>query len=192
MRLSLIAALDRNGVIGDEQGLPWRLPRDLRRFRELTWGQAVVMGRTTHEHIGRALPGRQNIVLSRQPGLVVPDCLVAASLDDALARVETNVTEVFVIGGRQVYCDALPKLGRMYLTIIDGTFRGTTWFPCELILPSAWSLTQRELCEADENNPYRHAFLIVDRCDPGQPPETGFDLPRILASPFELPRGAGL
>jgi dihydrofolate reductase len=186
MRLSIIAALDRNGLIGDERGLPWHLPRDLRRFRELTWSQAVVMGRTTHEHIGRPLPGRQNIVLSRQTNVVIPNCDVATSLQDALAKVAPTIVETFFIGGGQVYREVLPRADRMYLTVVDGTFSGTTWFPCELVQPSEWAVSRREFCGTDDKNPYRHAFLVVDRHAVGQSHEQPFDLRQTLAAPFEF------
>src|SRR4051812_6822233 len=119
MRVSVIVALDRNGLIGDERGLPWRLPCDLRRFRELTLGQPIVMGRTTHEHIGRPLPGRQNVVLTRNPGRDFPGCTVASSLENALAAAGPDVEEVVIIGGAEVYRSALAIADRIYLTIVD-------------------------------------------------------------------------
>src|SRR5262249_28726996 len=132
MRLSVIAAVDRNGLIGDERGLPWRLPRDLRRFRELTIGNPVVMGRTTPEHVSRALPGRQTPVLSPRPALALPGCTVVHSVEEALAAAG-SAGEVFVIGGGEIYREALPRAGRIYLTVVDGVFQGNAYFPVELV-----------------------------------------------------------
>jgi dihydrofolate reductase len=169
MRLSLIAALDRNGLIGNEQGLPWRLPSDLRRFRDLTWGKPIIMGRTTHEHIGRPLPGRQNIVLSRRADLSIPGCTVAHSLDEALSLTDTSTDEAFVIGGSQIYRDALPRADRLYLTLVDGVFEGNAWFPSELMHPDDWSVVQREAHPADDRNPHPHVFLVLERHRPEDP-----------------------
>jgi dihydrofolate reductase len=180
MRLSLIAALDRHGLIGNESGLPWHLPRDLRRFRELTWGKPIMMGRTTHEHIGRPLPSRQNIVLSRRPDLSIPGCTIARSLDEALSLADTGVDECFVIGGSQVYRDALPRAERLYLTLVDGVFEGNAWFPSELMRPDDWSVVQREVCPADKKNPHPHAFLVLDR----RPPKEAGERPSELNGPF--------
>jgi dihydrofolate reductase len=183
MRVSVIVAMDRNGLIGDERGLPWHLPRDLRRFRDLTMGKPIIMGRATHEHVGRPLPGRENIVLSRRPGLVLPGCTVAASLEDALRYAGERSEEAFVIGGGEVYRQALPRADRIYLTLVDGVFNGTTHFPCEVLGASPWVVTHRELCEADNKNALRHLFLVLDRGS-----ETGrgrpFDLTAALARPF--------
>jgi dihydrofolate reductase len=181
MRLSVIAAVDRNGLIGDERGLPWRLPRDLRRFRELTMGNPVVMGRTTHEHVGRALPGRHNLVLSRRPDLALPGCTVVHSLEDAM-EAAGGATEVFVIGGGEIYREALPRAGRIYLTVVDGVFQGNAYFPVELVRRGEWVVTNREVCEADEKNPYRHVFYVLDRGHGGGVTGVPFDLKAALAA----------
>lgn len=184
MRVSLIVALDRNGLIGDERGLPWRLPLDLRRFREITMGKPVIMGRTTHEHIGRPLPGRQNVVLTRNPARDYAGCTVASSLENALAAAGSDVEEAVVIGGAEVYRSALAKVDRIYLTIVDGVFAGTTTFPCEMVRPGEWTATRRVVFEADEKNPFRHVFLVLDRRNPVAPVGLPFDLSATLASPF--------
>jgi dihydrofolate reductase len=183
MRLSLIAALDRNGLIGSEHGLPWRLPRDLRRFRDLTWGKPIIMGRTTHVHIGRPLPGRQNIVLSRRSELAIPGCTVVRSLDEALSLADASADECFVIGGSQVYRAALPRAERLFLTLVDGAFAGNAWFPSELMRPHEWSVVQREVCPADDKNAHPHVFLVLDRRHPEDPGERPSELSALTRSP---------
>jgi len=129
--LALIVAVGRGGVIGDSNGhlgLPWHLPEDLRRFRELTTGHAVIMGRRTHELIGRPLPKRRNLVLSRRAGLELPGCEVVASLDEALARVADDPLP-FVIGGAELYAATLPRVTHVYLTEVDRDAEGDTFFP---------------------------------------------------------------
>lgn len=129
--LALIVAVGRGGLIGDSKGhfgLPWHLPEDLRRFRALTTGHAVIMGRRTHELIGRPLPKRRNLVLSRRPELELLGCEVVGSLDDALTRV-TDDPMPFVIGGAQLYASALPKVTHVFLTEVDREAEGDTFFP---------------------------------------------------------------
>lgn len=139
--LALIAAVARNGVIGRAGALPWHLPEDLRRFRALTMGHAVIMGRRTWESLGRALPGRQNIVVSRRGGFTVDGALVVPSLDAALSAV-TMPEPAFCIGGGELYCEALRAASIAYVTEIDRDFEGDTTFPP---LPAAdWEEVARE------------------------------------------------
>ena len=140
MFVSVIAAVARNRVIGVENRLPWRLPADLRRFRSLTWGKPVVMGRLTHESIGRPLPGRRNIVVTRT-GSVMGGCERAMSFRDALA-LTAAAPETVVIGGARCYREALPLSRRMYLTRIDEDFEGDAWFP--EWNPADWTECERE------------------------------------------------
>src|SRR6185437_14278417 len=119
MRISLIAALAENRVIGMQNRLPWRLPADLRRFRELTRGHAVIMGRKTYESVGRLLPDRQNIILTRQRGWNVPGALIVSTVDQALAASVAGEREVFVIGGGEIYREFLSHADRLYLTWVD-------------------------------------------------------------------------
>ena len=128
MLIAIVAAMDRNRLIGDGDRLPWRLPADMRRFRALTMGKPIIMGRRTHESIGAVLPGRRNIVLSRDPAFRAPGCDVYPDLDAALADCD-DADEPMIIGGAQVYAEALPRTRRMYLTLLHGAFRGDTWFP---------------------------------------------------------------
>jgi dihydrofolate reductase len=129
--VTLVAAVARNGVIGVDGGLPWRLPDDLRRFRELTTGHVLVMGRRTFEAIGRPLPDRTTIVVTRTPGWGggADGVLVAADVPGALAVAGEIDDEVFVVGGAQVYADALPLADRLELTHVDAEPAGDTRFP---------------------------------------------------------------
>jgi dihydrofolate reductase len=128
MQLALIAAVARNGVIGRDNALPWRLPADLRRFRALTMGHAVIMGRRTWASLPGALPGRQNIVVSRQPGLALHGAEVAGSLADALARVALS-PPAFCIGGGELFRIALPLASMVDITEIDRDYPGEVTFP---------------------------------------------------------------
>jgi len=131
-RISLIVAMARNRVIGRDGALPWHLPEDLRHFRELTMGKPIVMGRLTHESIGRPLPGRDNIVVSRNREWSVPGCEVVGSLDAALERAALLAGadgEVMIIGGARIYAAALPRAERIYLTRVEDDIDGDTRFP---------------------------------------------------------------
>ena len=127
-RIALIAAVAHNGVIGADNRLPWRLPDDMRRFRDLTAGHSVIMGRRTWESIGKPLPGRQNIVVTRAHGLAAPDVELASSLDAALDMAK-RPEPVFVIGGEALYREALPRAELLYLTEILRDFEGDARFP---------------------------------------------------------------
>jgi dihydrofolate reductase len=127
-RLCLVAALASNRVIGVDGRLPWHLPEDLKHFRALTMGHPVIMGRRTWESIGRALPGRRNIVVTRQPGFVAAGAQVAASLDESIALC-ADAALAFVIGGAALYAAALPIADALELTEIDAAFEGDTHFP---------------------------------------------------------------
>jgi dihydrofolate reductase len=141
MLISLVAALARRRVIGIGNQLPWRLPEDLQRFKRLTLGAPVIMGRKTHESIGRPLPGRRNTVVTRQPQAAWQGCSVAHSLDEALA-LAADAPEAFVIGGAELYAQALPRADRLYLTFIDADCDGDAFFP--EFDPLAWREIERE------------------------------------------------
>ncbi len=160
MKISLIAALAENGVIGHRQRLPWRLSADLKKFRELTWGAPILMGRATHESIGRALPGRRNLVLSRQSGYQSPGCECFTDLESALLTCR-EAPEVFVIGGETLYRELLPHAERLYLTMIGKTFVGDTFFPT--VNWSSWRETQRVTIENDETVDFDYSFAVYDR-----------------------------
>ena len=125
---ALVAALARNRVIGVGNRLPWRLPEDLARFKRLTMGAPVIMGRKTRESIGRPLPGRRNIVVTRERAATWEGCVVAHSLDEALALAD-DAPEAFVIGGAELYAEALPLADELLLTEIDAEVKGDTFFP---------------------------------------------------------------
>ncbi|HEY5790823.1 MAG TPA: dihydrofolate reductase, partial [Gammaproteobacteria bacterium] len=128
MQLALIAALDRNRLIGRDNALPWHLPADLQHFKRLTLGKPVLMGRRTWESLGRPLPGRHNIVLSRDPAFRAEGATVVGSLDAAL-EAAGDAAEAMVIGGAAFYATMLPRARRLYLTEVDGEFDGDAWFP---------------------------------------------------------------
>ncbi len=162
MRLSLIAAVARNGVIGKEGGLPWRLPADLKRFKAVTTGHAVIMGRRTWEEIRRPLPGRRNIVLSRDPAFLAPGAEVVPDLAEALARARASQDdEGFVIGGAQLYAAALPLVDRLHLTRLDYDAEGDTLFPPLDLSP--FRLVSEERHPAGPGDPAPYAFLVYDR-----------------------------
>lgn len=160
MLISLIAALDRNGIIGKDNALPWHLPNDLKHFRELTRGKPVIMGRKTYESIGRALPDRANIILTRDLQYVAPGCAIVHSMEDAL-RAAGTVEEVMVIGGAEIFRLFLPRAKKLYLTFIDATFEGATYFPDWN--PSEWREVERDERQPDQENPYHYAFVILER-----------------------------
>ncbi len=159
MVVSVIAAVARNRVIGVDNRLPWHLPADLRRFRALTWGKPIVMGRRTHESIGRPLPGRRNIVVTRA-GRVLEGCERADSLRGALAMT-AQAPETVVIGGARCYRGALPFAGRLYLTRIDTDFAGDVRFP--EWNPTEWVEREHERIAPGETVPFGYEFLVLER-----------------------------
>lgn len=159
--ISLIAAMDRNRVIGAGGAMPWRLPADLKWFRRCTVGKPVVMGRRTWEAIGaRALPERHNIVLTTHAGLEAPDATVVTGLEAALAAAGEQ-EEVMVIGGAVLFDETIHLADRLYLTVIDAEFEGDTWFP--VFDTDEWRETFRERHEPDARNPWPYTFLILER-----------------------------
>jgi dihydrofolate reductase len=139
--ISIIAAIANNRVIGINNTLPWHLPEDLKRFRALTMGHHIVMGRKTFESLGRLLPGRNTVIVSRNQNYLVPGALAARSLEAALAACG-NDKEVFVIGGAQLYREALSRADRLYLTEITADFDGDAHFP--EVDTSVWKQVSRE------------------------------------------------
>ena len=158
--VSIIVATDDQGGIGLRGALPWHLPEDLRRFKALTMGKPIIMGRKTRDSIGRALPGRQNIVISRQPGLAIEGCTVVDSLDAALVAAGP-VPDVFVIGGAGVYGLALPIAETIYLTRVRASLGADTFIP---ILDSAhWMEVSREDHPADARHAHAMSFVTLRR-----------------------------
>jgi dihydrofolate reductase len=160
MRLSIIVARADNGVIGRQGQLPWRLPADLRRFRRLTMGHHVIMGRKTHESLPGPLPGRTMIVISGGLDQAPPGSLLARSLDEACALARGD-DEVFVIGGEEIYRLALPRADRLYLTAVHGQVAGDTCFP-ELD-PRSWTLVEESFHPADEKHELPYSFRTYER-----------------------------
>jgi len=166
MRISLIVAADLDGVIGRDGGLPWRLQEDLRRFRRLTLGHPIIMGRKTFESIGKPLPGRTNIVLTGQEGWGAEGVLVARSLDHALelAGAAEGHDEVFIGGGGQVYAAALDRVDRIYYTrVLTHVADGDAFMP-ELD-PELWEEIERQERFADLNNSHPSEFVVLDRAE---------------------------
>lgn len=159
-RLALIAALARNRVIGRDNRLPWHLPADLRFFRQATLGKPLLMGRRTWESIGRPLPGRRMIVLSRDPGCQAPGCAVARSLDQALA-IAGAVPEIMVIGGASLYAQTLPLAERLYLTVVEADVPGDVRFPDWD--ERAWRLVWEEAHPADAAHAWPYRFRRLER-----------------------------
>ncbi len=157
--ISIIVAMDRNRLIGSNNGLPWRLPADLKHFKAITLGKPVIMGRKTYESIGRPLPERQNIVVSRTAGFSAPGCTAVTSADAALDAAG-DVPEIMVIGGAQLYTQLLPQVQRIYLTQIDAAFDGDAWFPD--LDAALWHETAREDHAPDERNPYAYSFVVLE------------------------------
>lgn len=163
MRLVAAAAMDLARGIGLRDALPWHLPKDLRRFRSLTLGKPLIVGRKTYQSIGKPLPGRHMIVVSRDAGFRAPGCEVAASLDHALDLAATRGTEEAVIGGGAgLYAEALPRCSRLSLTLVLGHFYCDTYFP-NLWAEGPWSIRTEAFHPADEQNPYPCVFLDLER-----------------------------
>ncbi len=156
MKISIIAAMSDNRVIGRDGGLPWHLPSDLKRFKSLTMGHAVIMGRKTFESVGKALPGRRCIVITRQQEYKADDILVAHSLDKALSLVTRHEKEVFILGGETIYNLTLDIATHLYLTVVHATINGDTLFPKFDI--NQWTLIQEEKHNADKKNQYAYSF----------------------------------
>ena len=156
--ISIIAAIGKNLELGKDNKLLWYIPDDMKRFKMLTMGHPVIMGRTTYQSIGRPLPGRINIILTRDNSYKAPGCIVAYSLEEALtiAR-ETDDKEVFIIGGGKVYEQAMNIADKLYLTIVEGKFDADTYFP-------EYSRFEKILSEKKgEYNNYRYTFLELTR-----------------------------
>ncbi|MGX5203340.1 type 3 dihydrofolate reductase [Aliikangiella sp. IMCC44632] len=156
-KIGLVAAMAKNRIIGKDNQMPWHLPADLKHFKAVTLGKPIIMGRKTYESIGRPLPGRLNIVVSRNSELTIQGCETATSLHDAIAIVAAQHPEVMVIGGGQLYREALPLADKLYLTFIDLETAGDTQFPEFEHL--ALTEIQRSHHSADEANPYHCEFV---------------------------------
>jgi len=162
--MELIVAAAENDVIGRANRLPWHLREDLKRFKALTLGKPILMGRKTYESIGRALPGRTNLVMSRSPGFAPPDCLVVATLDaarSAARRAAGSESVLMVIGGAEIYRQCLPFATRIHLTLVHARIEGDTFF--EGWRGREWREVHRERHEADSENTCAYSFITLER-----------------------------
>ena len=166
MLISIIAAMSKNRVIGKDNVLPWHLPADLKHFKKLTLGKPIIMGRKTYASIGKPLPERHNIIITRESNLELPGCTVVNSVEEAL-QAAGDCDEVMVIGGCEIYKQFLPLANRLYLTLVHSTIEGDTFFP-ELD-ETKWEEVSRENFEADEKNSYTYSFLSCHSRESGNP-----------------------
>lgn len=157
MIVSIIVAMDKNHGIGLNNRLPWHLPDDLKRFKSITLGHYLIMGRKTYKSIGQALPGRTSIVISRNPDFTAPDCEIATSLEQALALAKSSgEEEAFVIGGSQIFKEALPLADRIYLTEVHVSLPADVYFP--EYNPDAWDEQMTEFHPPDGQHPFGFTF----------------------------------
>jgi dihydrofolate reductase len=160
MKLSLIAAVSRNNVIGKDNKMPWHLPADLQFFKTTTLGKPIIMGRKTWESLGRILPGRRHIVVTRNKDYTAEGVEIIHSTDAALKQA-SNVDEAVIIGGAHLYEEMLPLTDRLYLTEIDAEFEGDTFFP--EWNKEEWEVVSSETHPADEKNSFPYRFVVYDR-----------------------------
>ncbi len=157
----MIAAMTEDRVIGINNSLPWKLPNDMKWFRQNTMGKPIIMGRKTFESFGaKALPGRVNIVITRDQSYQASDSIIVHSIDDAI-KAAGNVDEVMIIGGASFYEQMLPKADRLYLTFVHAELEGDAWFP--EINNNNWNKVEKINHKKDNKNRYAHSFVILDR-----------------------------
>lgn len=162
MIVSAIVATAKNNVIGKDNGIPWYLPADLKFFKRTTLNRHIIMGRKTYESIGHPLPKRTNIIITRNLYYVISNCLVAHSIEEALAIAKDNdEVEVFIIGGSEIYKKAMPFLDRIYLTEVNLEIEGDTFFLS--LSPSEWKEVSSETHLPDEKNKYEYTFKLLER-----------------------------
>jgi dihydrofolate reductase len=159
MIISLVVAMAENRVIGKNNALPWRLSADLKRFRRLTMGHPIIMGRKTYESIGRPLDGRENVVISRNPNFRPDGVTVVQSIDEALASAKD--AEIMIIGGADIYEQTLPRADRIHLTLIHQGFDGDVYFP--EIGEGEWKETEREDVDAGVDATFGYSFITLER-----------------------------
>ncbi len=160
MIISIIAAMGNGRVIGINNQLPWKLPADMKFFRSTTMGKPILMGRKTYESIGKPLPGRTNIIITRNSNFHAEGCIVSHSIEEALQQAKAS-EEVMVIGGASLYRQILPLAQRFYLTKVHADFEGDSYFP-EFDLQE-WTTTERTDHTTDEDNPYDYSFIVMDK-----------------------------
>jgi dihydrofolate reductase len=162
MIVSLLVAAGENNVIGKNNKLPWHLPNDLSYFKNQTWAMSILMGRKTFESIGKPLPGRKNIVITRNNDWLHNGVDVVHSMEEAIAKAENyGVKEIFIIGGAEIFETIFPKADRIYLTRIHHKFDGDVFFP--QLIQEEWELVRERFCSADQKNAYDHSFQVWQR-----------------------------
>ncbi|HEX4877312.1 MAG TPA: type 3 dihydrofolate reductase [Chitinophagaceae bacterium] len=162
MIISLVVAAATNNAIGKDGKMPWHLPNDLKHFKNVTWGMPVIMGRKTFDSLGKALPGRKNIVITRQQGWKADNTVVVKNIEDALfVAKESDAKEVMVIGGGEIYKALFERASRIYLTRVHTDPEADTFFPA--IDPQHWYLVSQKNHEADEKNSFNYSFQTWER-----------------------------
>ncbi|AZV59300.1 dihydrofolate reductase [Peribacillus frigoritolerans] len=159
--ISLIVAMDQNRVIGKNNKLPWHLPADLQYFKKVTMGHPIVMGRKTFESIGRVLPGRENVIVTRNQEFKAEGCVVLHDIAQIKMFADNHEEEVFVIGGAEIFKEILPFTDRLYITEIHETFEGDTFFP--EIDENEWDEISSHPGSIDEKNRFAHDFIILQK-----------------------------
>jgi dihydrofolate reductase len=158
---AIVVAASENNVIGREGGMPWHLPRDMKFFKSLTTGHPVIMGRKTFESLGKPLPNRTNIVITRNENYTAEGCAVVSNIEEAIQRAQTTDETIFIIGGGEIYRQALSLCDRVYLTRVSVSVDGDTYFP--RLDEKKWKLTAEEVYEKDEKNAYNLSFLTYEK-----------------------------
>ena len=162
MLISAIVAYAENFVIGKDNQIPWHLPGDLKYFKRVTLGHCVIMGRKCFESVGHPLPKRTNIVVTRNPDYFASGCVIKHSIEDGLEEArERGEEEAFILGGAEIYAQSMPKVDKLYITVVHASVPGDTYFP----EPDwdNWVLVSKERHEADEKNPYPYTFTVYER-----------------------------
>jgi dihydrofolate reductase len=159
--IAIVVAAAENNVIGKDNGLIWHLPADLRHFKQITMGHPILMGRKTYESIGKPLPGRTSIIITTQQDYSAEGCIVTHSLHEALERAKQSNESLYIIGGAEIYKQALPLTDTIYLTRLHHTFDGDVYFP--ELKEAEWETMEQEHHEPDEKNKYSYSFLTLKR-----------------------------
>ncbi len=160
MNISIIVAMSKNRVIGKDNDMPWHLSDDLKNFKKITMGKPILMGRKTHESIARPLPGRENIILTKNQNYFSEGCVVKNNLDEVFSYCE-KVTELMVMGGATLYEQTLDKAETLYVTEVRASIDGDTFFP--EYDPDQWTEIAKDSFKADENNEYDYSFTVLER-----------------------------
>ncbi|MCV9888452.1 dihydrofolate reductase [Metabacillus halosaccharovorans] len=161
--ISLIVAMDKHRLIGRDNQLPWHLPQDLAYFKKVTMNHKIIMGRKTFESIGRPLPGRENIIVTRDSTYSQEGCTILHSIDEILELSSRSDEELFVIGGAEIFKEILPVSDRLYITEIDDVFEGDTYFPDRK--ETEWKKISVEKGTRDKKNPYDFEFVVYEKID---------------------------